>query len=98
MERTSESLGIDETGVTVYFQSQTFKVARFCVRRRVKESEVVDQDGTVDPQRNRASVTRVVVDQQSEAEPCVGPQRKRASVPPRLPKRNRASVTTARGC
>ena len=36
---------IDETGVTVYFQSQTFKVARFCVRRRVKESEVADQDG-----------------------------------------------------
>ena len=40
-------LAIDESGVTVYFQSQTFKVARFCVRRRVKESEVVDQDGRV---------------------------------------------------
>ena len=38
---------IDETGVAVYFQSRTFKVARFCVRRRVKESEVVDQDGRV---------------------------------------------------
>ena len=40
-------LEIDETGVAVYFQSQTFKVARFCVRRRAKESEVVDQDGRV---------------------------------------------------
>ena len=38
---------IDESGVTVYFQIQTFKVARFCVRRRVKESEAVDQDGRV---------------------------------------------------
>ena len=40
-------LEIDETGVTVSFQSQTFKLARFRVRRRVKESEVVDQDGRV---------------------------------------------------
>ena len=40
-------LEIDETGVTAHFQSQTFKVARFCVRRRVKESEVVDKDGQV---------------------------------------------------
>ena len=38
---------IDETGVAVYFQRHTFKVARFRVRRRVKESEVVDHDGRV---------------------------------------------------
>ena len=43
----AQVLEIDETGVTAHFQSQTFKVARFCVRRRVKESEVVDQDGRV---------------------------------------------------
>ena len=40
-------LEIGEAGVTVHFQSQTFKVARCCVRRRVKESAVVDQDGRV---------------------------------------------------
>ena len=29
-------LGIDETGALVKFQTQSFKVARFCVRKQVK--------------------------------------------------------------
>ena len=38
-------LELDETGVILSFGSETFKVARFRVRRWVSESEVVDQDG-----------------------------------------------------
>ena len=33
-------IGMDESGVTVTFQSQTFKVARYCVRRRPKDSDL----------------------------------------------------------
>ena len=33
-------LDIDETGATVKFQSQTSKVARFCVRKKVEEKDV----------------------------------------------------------
>ena len=35
-------LDIGETDVTVKFQSQTFKVARFCVRKTGKEEDVED--------------------------------------------------------
>ena len=38
-------LGVDETGATESFQSQTFKVARYCVRRRVKDSEEPEGEG-----------------------------------------------------
>ena len=33
-------IGMDESGVTVTFQSQTFKVARYCVPRRPKDSDL----------------------------------------------------------
>ena len=33
-------LDIDETGATVKFQSQTFIVARHCVRKKVEEKDV----------------------------------------------------------
>ena len=33
---------IDETGVTAKFQSQTLKVARFCVRKKVEAGDVED--------------------------------------------------------
>ena len=33
-------LDIDETGVAVKFQSRTFEVARFCLRRTVEEKDV----------------------------------------------------------
>ena len=42
---------IDETGVTVKFQSQTFKVARFCARNKVEATHVEDTE--VDPTRTR---------------------------------------------
>ena len=38
-------LEIDESGVTVSFQSQNFEVARYCVRRRMKDSEVPEVEG-----------------------------------------------------
>ena len=38
-------LDIDETGVLVKFQSQSFKVARYCVRKQVKASD--DGSGNV---------------------------------------------------
>ena len=37
-------LDIDETGVTVKFQSQSFKVARYCVRKKLEEKDVLDWD------------------------------------------------------
>ena len=37
-------LDIDETGVTATFQSQTFKVARFCVRKKVEAKDVEDAE------------------------------------------------------
>ena len=36
-------LEIDETGVTVSFRTQTFKVARYSVRKRVNETGVTDE-------------------------------------------------------
>ena len=33
-------LDIDETGVTAKFQSQTFTVARYCVRKQMVEKDV----------------------------------------------------------
>ena len=38
---------IDETGVAVSFQSQTFKVARYCVRRRLMDSGEPEGEGPV---------------------------------------------------
>ena len=35
---------MDESGVTASFQSQTFKVARYCVRRRLKDSDLQGRD------------------------------------------------------
>ena len=32
-------LDIDESGVALKFQSQTFKVARYCVRRKLEEKD-----------------------------------------------------------
>ena len=37
-------LEIYETGLTVFFQSRTFKVARFCVRNRLKEKDVAGEE------------------------------------------------------
>ena len=37
-------MDIDEPGVTVKFQSQTFKVARYCVRKQVEEEDVDDEE------------------------------------------------------
>ena len=42
---------IDETGATVKFQSQTFKVARFCARKRREEKDVEGDE--LDPVRAR---------------------------------------------
>ena len=38
----AEVLEIDETGVTVSCRSRNFEVARYCVRQRMKESEVAE--------------------------------------------------------
>ena len=38
-------LEIDDAGATVSFQSQNFDVARYCVRKRTKDSEVAESDG-----------------------------------------------------
>ena len=35
----ARTLGIDETGVAATFGSQTFKVARYCVRKRLHEAD-----------------------------------------------------------
>ena len=37
-------MDIDETGATESFQSQTFKVARNCVRKSLKETDVTDEE------------------------------------------------------
>ena len=37
-------LDIDETGVTANFQSQTFKVARYCVRKEEGEKDLDDEE------------------------------------------------------
>ena len=42
---------VDETGVTVAPQSQTFKEARFCVRTKVEAKNV--EDAEADPMRVR---------------------------------------------
>ena len=44
MEGPAAILDIDETGVTASFQSRTFKVARYWVRKRAKESDVTDEE------------------------------------------------------
>ena len=44
-------LDIDATGETVKFQSQTFKVARFCARKKVGAKDIEDVE--VDPMRAR---------------------------------------------
>ena len=38
-------LEIDDSEVTVSFQSQTFKVARYLLRRRMKDSEIQEGEG-----------------------------------------------------
>ena len=45
--RLTKVLEIDESGATASFQSQNFKVVRYCVRRRMKDSEVPEGDGPV---------------------------------------------------
>ena len=45
-------LDIDGTGVTVKFQSQTFKVALFCVRKKGGEQDA--EDAELDPLRERS--------------------------------------------
>ena len=35
---------MDESGATASFRSQTFKVARYCVRRRAKDSDLQEGD------------------------------------------------------
>ena len=42
-------LDIDETGAPARYQSQTFKVAQYYVRRRVDEKEVGNRDGPPGP-------------------------------------------------
>ena len=37
-------LDVDETGVTMKSQSQTFKEARYCVRKQVEETDVDDDE------------------------------------------------------
>ena len=44
-------LDIDVTGVTGSFQSQMFKVARRCVRKKVEEKDAVDSE--LDPSHER---------------------------------------------
>ena len=43
-EPSLASGNIGEAGVTVKFQSQLFKVARFCVRKRGEEKDVVEEE------------------------------------------------------
>ena len=45
-------LGLGEAGVTLKFQSQTFRVARFRARRKEKEKDV--EDAELDPSRERS--------------------------------------------
>ena len=40
----AEVLEMDGSGVTASFRSQTFKVARYCVRRRLKKSDLQEGD------------------------------------------------------
>ena len=40
----AKALEIDESGVAVSFQSQNFRVARYCVRRRIKDSDLKEGD------------------------------------------------------
>ena len=40
----SLTLGTDDADATVKFQSQTFKVARFCVRKKGEETDVADAE------------------------------------------------------
>ena len=44
-------LGIDETGSTESLQGQNFKVARYCVRKHMKDSEETESDGKFFPAR-----------------------------------------------
>ena len=53
MERVAKVLVIEVAGVTVYFLSQNFKVARFRVRSRVKDLTVSEGDGGILPTRGR---------------------------------------------
>ena len=39
------ALDIDDTEASVKFRSQTFKVVRYCVRRRMKDSDLQEGDG-----------------------------------------------------
>ena len=41
----TEILGVDETGVTATFRSQTFKVARYCARTRRDEKDAHEEKG-----------------------------------------------------
>ena len=45
----SEILDIDETGATVKFQSQTYKVARKCVRKKAGAQDVGEADWNPSP-------------------------------------------------
>ena len=38
-------LDIDDTGATVKFQSQTFKVTRYCLRKKLDEKDVGEVEG-----------------------------------------------------
>ena len=42
-------LDIDESGVVLKFQSQTFKVARYCVRRKVAEKDLPQSSSAGEP-------------------------------------------------
>ena len=42
-------LDIDESGVVLKFQSQSFKVARYCVRRKVEEKDLPQCSAAGDP-------------------------------------------------
>ena len=45
-------LDIDESGVALKFQSQTFKVARYCVRRKLDEKDLPQGSAAGDSQLN----------------------------------------------
>ena len=45
-------LDMDESGATLQFQSQSFKVARFCVRRKVEEKDLPQGSAASDEPMN----------------------------------------------
>ena len=60
--RPARVLDVDDTGDTARYQSQTFKVARNCVRRRVDEKEVDSNGGPLGLEPNCGRYTPLELD------------------------------------